>query len=265
MQAKLVASAAIFLFVLAGCSSAEPAGKLENMNFVTLIDAKVDIFYQPFDNGGNPAPPTLPANATCAQNTPSLPADPTGTIRPCKGPYTTIRVSANSPPDPADGTYAAFLTGAGKVPFAVGALVLTGSNYTVAKNETRDLSGQYDKVELRLNDFVYGVASTAAGVGGAFTLAPGANGVTVTGTFTGNTLKVQVSGLPVNGTYMGNLYLNGPDGNVLANAAESFPINGDGSYEYSGKSHQMNEFVQFHIHVGMSKINLYKASIKPDA
>jgi hypothetical protein len=122
----------------------------------------------------------------------------------------------------------------------------------------------YDKVELRLDDFLYAVAPTGAGLQ-HFALAPGVNGLTVTGSYVAHNLEVSVSGLAAtNGTYMGMLYLPNPDGTVQSTPTESFPIGADGTFKYESKAHVIGDFVQFHVHFGESKLNLYKAKITPD-
>lgn len=276
MQAKFVALAAVLLFALAGCSSKEPTGKLESLNFATPVMGKADLFYQPFANSNQASGLPSPANSTlqCAQG-----SDPTGQlpVAHCKGPYTTISVTMSDLFKEGTGqTYQVSLTGPGKAPLAIGTLAGgagSPSNVTVAKNVTADLSGKYDKVEVRLNDFLYAVASAgsaaapAAGsrVTNALTLAPGVNAVTVTGTYTGHHLEVMVANLaPTNETYMGMLYMPNADGTAQSAPTESFAIKGDGTVTYDSQAHAISDFVQFHIHVGESKLNLYKAHITPN-
>ncbi|MES2154027.1 MAG: hypothetical protein V4510_02740 [bacterium] len=274
MNAKLVAIPAVLLFALAGCGTKDPTGKLENANFATPLAASIDLFYQPFTNGGNPLPTQGPVNATCLQNTPSAPADPSGSVHRCKGPYTTIKVSAENLPAPNGATYAVILVGPGRAPYNIGPLDASQPNATISINATADLSGAFDHAELRLDDFLYGTApvgsgkATAAGMAasGKFTLSAGVNALTVVGGFTGNSFDVTVAGLPAtNGTYTGMLYLPNPDGTVASTPTEMFPIRMDGVYHFEPKAHQISEYAQFHIHFEQSKLNLYKANIVQDA
>lgn len=255
-----VATLCIVGLALSGCSAPEPTGKLESMNYATPAGGTITIFYQPFDSGGNPATGTAANQTQCAQDSVPGPIPGEVPLRKCKGPYSVFAVSIPDLPDAGSGTYGVFLARDGVAPFSVGTLMAAeGSNATVAINVTQDLTGKYDRVEVRLDDFLYSVATAAAGTN-TFALAPGVNGVTVTGTFVGRTLDVQVNGLPAsNGTYMANLYLPG-----AATPSESFDIPASGTLKIESKQRGINEYGEFHVHVGGSKLNIYKAAIKTD-
>lgn len=253
-------------FTLAGCSDPAPTGKLANLNFATPVGGQAVVDYQPFEgaNPGGGAPDPLNGTLQCAQD--QVPPGPVPSpLPPCKGPWTAVQVNLANAAEPGAGTYNVYLTGPAATPRQIGTLTMTGTNATMAPfNVTQDLSGVYDKVEVRLDDFLLAVAPATEGPQ-MLALAAGVNTVTAEGTYVGSKLDVTIAGLPAsNATYMGALYLRNPDGSVAAAPAEMFPVtNGPRSYE--SKAHAIVDFAEFHVHVGDSKVNLYKASIVPDA
>ena len=81
--------------------------------------------------------------------------------------------------------------------------------------------------------------------------------VTATGTYQGKVLNVTVSGLPAAGSFVGRLYTCDPE-SMLLSIAETFPVNNGGT-EFTAPL-DIADYAEFHIHVGTSLINLYKAS-----
>jgi len=248
--------------LLAGCSAKVPTGTLATVSYAPTVDGGAKVHYEPF-SGANQAAGS-PADAQkCAQD--QLPGQVP--VQHCRGPWTTVAVNVTAPLA-GDQAYTAWLVNAtGSLKVAD----LTESNaaaktatYSGAVNFTKDYTTSFTTLELRLGSLVVATAPTKEGPD-AFALAPIASVTVGDATFNGHDLSGTVSGLPGNATFMGMLYLPDADGKAQNDAAESFAISGNGNFHYTSSSHEISDFVEFHIHVGKSKLNLYKASIQQDA
>lgn len=249
--------------LLAGCSAKTPSGTFADLAFAPKVDGGAVAHYQAF-SGANPGGqvPQVGGTVQCAQ-------PPQAPVPPCKEPFTLVKVNVTAP-KAVEGKYSVFLVNAtGSLLVADLSETDTGdaktARYAGEKNFTTDYTGRFTGLELRLGGFL--LATAPAGEGAqAFVVAASAKGVKVPEmSWEGHKMSGTIEGLPANATYQGNLYLPGPDGAALADPAESFTINGNGPFEYTSTSHDVGDFAEFHVHVGHSKVNLYKASVKPAA
>jgi len=260
----LLLAASLACTLVAGCAEDPPTGTLTDLGFNpgSPLMGKAAIDYQPFE-GANPAgqAPQVGGQLQCAQG--QVPGSP---VPPCRGPWTDVKVNATLPKG-GDGMWSVWFvnaTGESKVADLTEAQAGTGTTslFTGGANLTADHTGRYSTLELRLDGFRYATASAAEGTPD-FTLATGADGVAVqNGAWSGKTLTGIISGLPENATFQGNLYVRGADGAVAADPEETFAIAGNGPFTYSSPR-DIAEFAEFHIHVGHSKVNLYKAVVDP--
>lgn len=256
----LVALAAILLVTLAGCGAKVPVGALAALPSPVAITGTVDNHYVPFNNGGNPAgqaPPPAGTTLQCVQDKSPTPP-PSGAPQECTPASTRITANFTGLPVP-EVPYSLWFAAGSDPALKIDDLKVAGETATVNKTFTTDLTGKYPALELRMGDFVYATASAAAGPQ-TFAPAQGLTGVDAKGTFDGKKLTLTVSGLPAsNATYVGRLYTAA--GVASKTAAESFSVT-NGAVSYESKDHNIGEYVQFHIHVGTSMINLYKADLK---
>jgi hypothetical protein len=256
----LLLAAALVALTLAGCSSPPPSGTIVDAHHALALEGSAAIDYQPFE-GGNPGgqAPVVGGQLQCAHG-----GVPGGPVPPCRGPWSDFRVNVTLPLA-IEGAYTVHAVN------ATGSTVLlelaetdareTTALYAGAKNFTEDLTGRYTTLELRLGSFL--LATAPAGEGPqAFTVAPAAQGVQTTATWEARTIRGSVTGLQPNVTYRGNLYLPADGGGVQMMPTEWFTIAPDGSFEYTSEARDISAFVEFHVHVGASKVNLFKATIQ---
>lgn len=253
--------AVVVLAALAGCAAPEPQGTLRDLQFAPTVDGTVLLDFQPFE-GANPAAGT-PAGpqAQCAHG--QVPGSP---VPSCKGPWTDVQVNLTAP-RAADAKYSVYLanatTGLLVADLVEGAVSGNVAAYTGGQNFTHLAAPTH--VELRLGSLVVAHAGAAEGLQ-AFTVDGALTGVEVANlSWKGATLTGTAQGLPSNATFQGNLYLAGPDGTVQPEPAESFTLQGNGPFTYTSPERTIGDFVEFHIHVGHSKLNLYKAAIETSA
>lgn len=248
----LVALSLLTLAALAGCSDGPAKGDLVAIAGTPAIEGTIQSNYtaevRPYPNplpGGEPpcAPPQAPPPA-----------------EQCVEPSSEFTVHMMSLPEPDGNGYAIYLVGG-----SIGERQLVSLNsegagmYGATTSDDEDLSTQFERFELRMGDFVVATAPKDEG-SQAFSATPALSAVTVTGSYNGRTLTVDVQGLPGDGPYVGRLYKEGTSpGNLTA--VESFPIVA-GAQEFEVKeAGSVDDYVEFHIHVGNSKIYLYQATI----
>jgi len=249
--------------LLAGCSAKVPTGTLTSLSYAPTLEGSARVHYEKFQGAnaaaGQPAPV---GDQQCAQN--QLPGQVP--VQHCTGPWTTVAVNVTAPKQ-GDQTYSVWLVNAtGHVDLGSVSESDIGeaktARYTVSKNFTADYTGRFTTLQLRVGDLVFATGPVAEGPN-AIAVNAAATAVTVgDGAFTGHDLTGTISGLQGNVTYMGMLYLPGADGKAQADPAESFAIAGNGPFHYTSPNHDISDFVEFHVHVGTSKVNLYKASIQ---
>lgn len=241
----------VALSLLAGCSDSPPSGDLPAGSPGLAIDGNVVAEYTPASSGGNPLPP--PAN--CLQD--NSPVPPPAGATPCVPASSSFKVHFMALPTPDASGYHVFLTGAAARD--LGALMANEANmWELTANLTEDVSAGVTGVELRMGSFVIATASGAEGTN-TFAVAEGLGAVSATGTYKGKDLTVTVSGLPANGTYMGRLYTLDEESGILA-PGEFFPITPDTATEFRAELN-IGDYSEFHVHVGTSAVNLYKATI----
>jgi hypothetical protein len=262
MSLRLAALLAVAAFALAGCAAEPPAGTLKPLDYKLPVGGYVNVVYQPF-TGANPtgAVPTAGPTTQCAQN---QAADPPGMgpVQRCKGPYTTFAAQATLPP-PTAGGYKLYAVGPG---FELEGFSFKGQDgaYAGSANVTnQDLSSKVKEFQVRMDGVPLATVPGAAG-NHTLALAPAIAALTVTGSFTGRHLEVTVAGLPANGTYMGRLYVADPASPTGFTAKEMFEVK-EGTTAFESKERDIAGYGEFHLHVGDSMVNLYKAAITPAA
>ena len=158
-------------------------------------------------------------------------------------------------PTPDASGYHVFLTGTAARD--LGALVADAANmWELAINYTEDLSAGVTGVELRMGDLVLATASGGEGTN-TFTVASDL-APSVQGTYRGKVLNVTVGGLPANATYTGRLYALDAESGLLT-PGDFFPLAVGAPSEHEAEIN-IEEYSEFHVHVGTSSVNLYKAT-----
>lgn len=247
-RATLVVLAVLAVTALAGCSKAPPSGELAAGASAVTIDGSSVVVYTEAQYPAGQVP--MVGQDLCSP----VPGTPPQTQ--CVPPSTSVTAHFMSLPTP-DGTYeVVFANASGILP--IGALVMDANNmWEINKTFEVDYTGAYDRLELRMGEFV--LATAAAGEGtNPFALAEGLSAITATGTYSGKVLSVTVSGLPEGGSYVGRLYTL-DEASGLATVAETFPV-ANGANEFTAPL-DIADYAEFHIHVGSSLINLYKTTI----
>jgi hypothetical protein len=239
--------ATLALTILAGCSSAPPSGDLVSGSAGLAVDGNVAIDYTQASYPAGQVPQV--GNQLCPP--------PEAPVPQCVPAASSFGVHFMALPTPDSNGYHAFLVGsAGERD--LGALVMDeGNMYELAVNYTEDLTDQYQSVELRMGTFVFATASAAEGTQ-AFALAGGLTAVSATGSYRGKVLNVTVSGLPEGASYNGHLYTLDEESGLLTRGPP-FPIR-NGANEHEAEL-DIEDYAEFHIHVGTSSVNLVKSTI----
>lgn len=248
----LVSLSVLIVALLAGCSDGPPSGDVEAIpGFLNVEGSTVESTYTAESGGqANPLP----------QGPPKLcPPEGVTAIPPCVDPMSHYKFHFMSLPDPSGDGYSIFQVGG-----TIGEKSLVnlirgdGDMWEAESTEDEDQSAMFESFELRLGtNFVVATASSAAG-SQAFVANPVLAGVTVTASYKGKTIDVDVQGLPEGGEFVGRLYKAGTSGNLTA--VESFPIVA-GAQSYTSKEANIGSYDEFHIHVGSSKIYVYQGTI----
>lgn len=248
MRTLLVLSL-VLLAALAGCSKAPPSGTLANGGSgLTGLSGSADIAYQEAVYPAGQVPVVGPM--ACAQP----PAPPQAQCTPASSSFHVHFMALPTP----EGTYDVVLAGGAGSERNLGSLAVdTGSMWDFNATINEDLNGQFQRVEVRMGDFVLATAPATEGPQ-PFALAAGLDAVQAAGSYKGKVLNVTVSGLPGNGTYVGRLYTNDTQSGLLT-VAESFPVH-NGANEFTAKVN-VADYAEFHIHVGNSLVNLYKMKV----
>jgi hypothetical protein len=263
MSLRILALLAVAALAVAGCAAKPPAGTLKALDYTLPVTGSVVTVYQPF-TGQNPtsqAPMGAGDSTQCAQNqVPDQGAS--GAVQPkCKGPYTTFDAHVTLPP-PSAGGFKLYAVGPGfEQELATLKANADPALFVGSANVTEDLSAKVKQVEVRMDGVPVAVAP---GTAGNQSFIPAVTGLTVAGTYTGHHLEVTVNGLPANGTFMAKLYVADAASPTGYTAKEEFEVK-DGTTSYDSKDHDIADFAQFHIHVGASMVNLYKAAVVPAA
>lgn len=241
------------LALLAGCSEAPPSGDLVDGAPALAVQGDAIVDYTPASYPAGQVPAVGPTIGPMACPPDQAPEQ----VPKCVPPASSLRIHVMALPTPDANGYRAFLVGsAGERD--LGALAADAANmWALAVNYTEDLTGQYDRVELRMGTFLMATAPATEGTN-AFALAQGLGAVSATGSYKGKTLNVTVSGLPEGGSYMGRLYTMDEESGLLT-PGDFFPVSGSPS-EYEAEL-DIADYAEFHVHVGTSGVNLYKTSI----
>jgi hypothetical protein len=235
--------------VLAGCSSGPPSGEFSTDRHNVQVDGSADVA---FHAGNMP----YPNAALCPPDNPNLPPQ----LR-CSSPRTTVSGHFMVLREPSPAGYTLHWVN------DTGALEIT----TVVFNETgnmwdvvaQDLEGDYSGytgIELRMGELVIATSGNSNGPN-AFAANPDLTRASASGTWKGKDLTVTVSGLAANATYTGYLYEKLEDGSVVQADGMSFPINGNGEYQYTAAKN-INKYAEFHIHIAGSSWNVAQATIE---
>lgn len=233
---------------LAGCSDAPPSGTLTPAGPAFAVQGDAAIQYQEavYPAGQVPGVGTMLCGP--AQAPPQTQ---------CVPPSSTFRVHFMALPQP-EGQYEAVLAGGAGGELPLGALAADAANmWDLNVTLDEDLSGRFERLELRMGSLV--LASAPAGEGSqTFAVAESLGAITATGTYSGRVLNVTVSGLPANATYSGYLYTADPTSGELVRG-EPFTVR-NGANEHTAER-DVATYAEFHIHVGSSMVNLYKATL----
>lgn len=243
----LLLAAALASLALAGCSDDPPAGELVAGAGGVVMDGNIIIDY---------TERVRPAEGIPVLEDQCPPAGTPSQIPQCVEPSSSFTSHFMVLPQP-EGTYELVLANdTGSLP--IGALVPGAAGmYELNQTLPEDYAGDFDRIELRMGDFVLATSSTAEGTQ-TFALALGLEAIGATGTYAGRVLNVTVSGLPDAGNFVGRLYTCDP-GSGLLTATESFPV-ANGANEHTAELN-IGDYAEFHIHAGSSLINLYKTTI----
>jgi hypothetical protein len=255
MALRPVALIALLTFALvAGCSDGPPSGDLvAKPGAIDISGATSENTYTPRSGGQeNPIPGQ---DRVC-------PTDPTGTVPPCVEASSNYKVHFMSLPEPDGNGYAVFQVGGEIGERQLVPLTPTPEGMYEAEftRDGVDESAMFERLELRMGSFVVASASSAQG-SQAFVADAAFGNVTVTGSFKGHTLSLDVKGLPGDGSkpqFVGRLYTLNQAGNLTV--AESFNVV-NGAQEYVSKDANVGDYAEFHIHVGTSKVYVYQATL----
>lgn len=251
---------------LAGCADDPVSGTIGfDRNGVTAMGT-VDFTYTPPGNPFSDVPEI--SDDLCAVGTVSGPAndefEANGQGRPlpeCTDPHTQIAVHVHELPDPSADGYTVVLVGAdGELD--LGALAMNEEGmYVLEVGNEQNLDGRFNATEIRMGGLAVGSAGTSGGTNN-FEVASAVQGTDFSGTFSGNDLTVEVTGLPAGATFEGWLVSEDAETGELIHDV-SFPITGDGTVTYTADM-SIDHWVEFHIHVTGSKVNVGIGSIRED-
>ncbi|HUR25224.1 MAG TPA: hypothetical protein VM327_04315 [Candidatus Thermoplasmatota archaeon] len=251
LRTTLVVLSLVLVTALAGCSKAPPSGQLSPGPAALAVDGTAKVDYVAKVRPASQVPNPTAQDALCPPST--APSQ----VPHCIDASSSFTIHFMALPAP-DGTYEVVLANAtGEVP--LGALMADANNmWELNKTvDGQDYTGAFDRIELRMGQFVVATSSAAEG-DQTFALADGLNSVSATGTYRGKVLNVTVSGLPANTTYSGYLYTMDKESGLLTRG-EPFPVvNGPNEYEAPVN---IGDYAEFHIHVGSSMVNLLKMTV----
>lgn len=235
--------------LLAGCSDGAPSGKLTAIPGTLTVDGSTT------ENTYVAAVYPYPTNPVT--NEPLCPASPPA--EPCVDPSSHYKIHFMSLPEPSGDGYAIFQVGGTIGERSMANLLNEGGDMWGVEHtiDDEDQSTQFANFELRMGSFTVATASSAAG-SQAFVASPALSAVTVTGSYKGKTLDIDVQGLPADVEAVGRFYKLGTTGNLTV--GESFPVIA-GAQSFTSEEGNIGDYVQFHIHVGTSKIYLYQATL----
>ena len=246
----LLALVTLALAALAGCSDGPPSGDVMAIAGLPVVEGtSLNEYTAP----QYPVVDPVTNQPTCAQNSvPQLPED-----QKCVDPATNFTLHFMGLPEPDGNSYSVFLAGGAIDERQLAPLVPDGTGmWDLKYSEANDLSTQFERLELRMGSYVVASAPAASG-SQAFVLDASFSAVSVTASYKGDVLTVDVAGLPEEGNFVGRLYTNETGTLTLV---ESFPVI-TGSQEYTAEAGNIADFAEFHIHVGASKLFVYQGSI----
>ena len=238
---------------LAGCSDEAPSGDFSGGTSAVTVEGNVETAeFVPFQSPiGDASMGNAPENLQCALDGTPPEADPVTGDYKCTPASTTVSLHLMTLPDPDGGTYKSFLLD------STGTLTRLemndlepAANGMYNMNWTADEDhGDYDTVAVFLekNSNLYEVATASASSGSAFSVSETLSSASVTATWTGRDLTLDVSGLGPYATYTGWL-VDITDG--TAEHVEAFSVQ-NGTVEYSAEA-TIGDYEEFHIHVGPS-------------
>lgn len=177
----------------------------------------------------------------------------------CIDPSSNYTFHFMSLPEPTGDGYAVFQVGGTIGEHALVNIIQDATGMWGGKitREKVDESTQFERLELRMGSFIYATASSAAG-SQAFVVSSYVTDFTLTGSYKGNELTIDVGGLSEDGKVYGHLYTTGTSGNLTI--AESFPL-AAGQQTLIAEFGAVADYVAFRVSVDNSKIYLYQATI----
>lgn len=255
MALRPIVVLSLLTVALAGCSDGPASGDLTPIPGTLTVEGTAENTYVAANYPqANPLPPPAPGagDPICPNPAP----DPS---MECTDPSSHYKFHVMSLPEPSGDGYKVVQVGGAigertlvnLVPEANG---MWGAEFT---NDDADQSSLFTGFELRMGDFTYATASSASG-SQAFIASADLSGVTVTGSYKGRNLDVDIQGMAEGIEYVGRLYTRGVSGNLTV--AESFPL-APGAQTLVMEFADVGDYEEFHVHVGTSKIYVYQAYI----
>ncbi len=259
MDLKAVSVALLSFALLAGCSDGPPAGVLTDTNFAHPVEGTATITMRAFKNPVHESTMGQVPEDQCISNDAPAQFDD----QKCVPANTTIsgHVMALPMPDASGYELWAVNTTAASTSMLATLTSADGQMYDLTYSKAEDTTGKFQQIEIRMGTFTVATAPYSAGTQ-TFVLAESAQNVTVTGTYKGKELTATVSGLPEGSTYTGYLYFPAATagGMPMRDMNQSFAIT-NGANVIMAKQN-VGDYVEFHIHVGTSAINLYQAKLE---
>lgn len=246
----IVALSLLTFAFAAGCSDGPPSGDLVAIPGAFNVDGSTSTNEYVPESGGmeNPAP----GGQRICQN------DPTGTVPACIEASSTYAIHFMSLPEPSGEGYKVYQRGGAIEEHHLCDLLRgSGDMWECTMTNEGDESAQFEALELRMGDLLLATASSAAG-SQAFVANPALAAVTVTGSYDGRALDLDIAGLPEGPVYNGRFYTIGLSGNLTL--AESFIVT-NGQQKLRTEQADVGDYAEFHIHVGESKVYVYQSTI----
>lgn len=249
----LVSLSILIVALLAGCSDGGPSGDVVPIPGSLSVEGSTAENTYTAESGGqaNPLPQGPPKICPVDGVPPGVPE--------CVEPSSHYKFHFMSLPEPSGEGYAIFQVGG-----TIGEKSLVnlirgqGDMWEAESTVEEDQSAMFESFELRMgSNLVVATASSAAG-SQAFVVNPALAGVTVTASYKGKTLDLDVQGLPAGVEFVGRLYKTGVGGNLTV--AESFPVVA-GEQSFTSKEANIGSYDEFHIHVGTSKVYVFQGTI----
>lgn len=251
IRSTIIVTSLLAFAALAGCSDAPPSGDLPAG--APAIDWSAEasaMFQEEVRNAPEESGPLY--DLLCE------PEDATGTAE-CQDASSYVNVMLHTAPEPDNNGYTAHWIGGAEEPVEldIGALELSDGMYEVERTfDGENYEGHFESIVVRMGALTVG--SGPAG-GGAIEINPEFTTASATASYSGKTLTIDASGLPAASTGWLVASPDGADEGASVEHLEEFEVV-EGANEYTA-DRNIDEYDEFHIHIGGSKINIYSTQI----